>query len=99
MFCHFYEVNSGLCEPIQWYVNFSLIVSAADGDKLLCVVKRSQIFLRNVFNTRTASVQSWWDLLLWPIYGEARNKSIEEVRLYFLVSNDQSRPHRTRALA
>ena len=48
MFCHFYEVNSGLSEPIQCYVNFSLIVSAADGDKLLCVVKRWQIFLRNV---------------------------------------------------
>ena len=50
MFCNFYEVNSGLSEPFQWYVNFSLIVSAADSDKLLCVVKRWQIFLRNVLH-------------------------------------------------
>jgi len=46
--CHFYKVNSGLSEPIQWYLNFTLIVSATDGDKLLCVVKKWQIFLRNV---------------------------------------------------
>ena len=50
MFCNFYEVNSGLSEPIQWYVNFSLIVSAADSDKFLCVVKRWQVLLRNVLH-------------------------------------------------
>ena len=81
MFCHFNEVNSGLSVPIQWYINFSPIVSAAEGDKLLCVVKRWQIFLRNVLHAE-ASVQSCWHRLLWPIYGEARKKSSEEVRLY-----------------
>ena len=50
MFCHSYEVNSGLSAPIQWHVNVSLIVSAAEGGKLLCVVKRWQIFLRNVLH-------------------------------------------------
>ena len=50
MFCHFYKVNSGLSAPIKWYVNFSLIVSAADGDKLLCVVKRWHIFLRHALH-------------------------------------------------
>ena len=63
-----------------------------------CVVKRWQIFLRNVFPP-TASVQSCWGRLLWPIYGEARKKSSEEVWLYFHASDDQSRPHRNRALA
>ena len=29
--CHLYEVHSGLSEPIQWYINFTLIVSATDG--------------------------------------------------------------------
>ena len=43
MFCHFYEVNFGISEPIQWYVNFSLIVSAADGEKLLCSGKMADL--------------------------------------------------------
>ena len=86
MFCHFYEVNSGLSEPIYWYVNFSLIVSAAEGGKLLCVVKRWQIFLRNVLHPNSP-VQSCWDRLLWPIYDEASKKSSEEVWLYFYVSS------------
>ena len=50
MFCNFNEVNSGLSVPIQWYINFSPIVSVAEGDKLLCAVKRWQIFLRNVLH-------------------------------------------------
>lgn len=50
MFCYLYEVNSRLSEPIQLYINFFLFVSAADGDKLLCEVKRWQIFLRNMLH-------------------------------------------------
>ena len=48
MFFHFYEVNFGISEPIQWYVNFSLIVSAADGDKLLCSRKMADLLKERV---------------------------------------------------